>query len=431
MPKAKIASVMLLAGLSGACAGSDHKLPTISEAERAEAYQEIVSAPPLRPTDRLAAENERLARQVLGRVQAAAAPVCLAAGRSGCWYTLVFSPEGQMNAGILKNRMVFYNGLAQYLETEDEFAAVISHEVGHHIARHHEERAQNRFVGAMIGALIFGGISGATGAYKYRPYSRRYDMRRVMDIGRTLGQISYSKEQETEADYIGAYLMTRAGYNPVVAKDVWVKLTKTTGRMEKDLLSTHPAGPDRLASWKRAVQEVRYSADLIPNSLKAPEETPLQVARSFDNLPAPAAAITEAAASAGALRPTLANYQAFAAAPSQQRTRSVPKTGTKWAGGGNNDACGNSWALDLEVSGQEVSGTLRWSEIDYDLGGRLDKDGETVVARAAKSRAFSNAVGPRFFEIDLTFQDDEAGGHYAIKKYDKLSCSTEITLGKL
>ncbi len=120
-----------------------------------------------------------------------------------------------------------------------------------------------------------------------------------------------------------------------------------------------------------------------------------------------------------------------AALPPRSRAPSIPKDDGKWAGQGSNAACGSSWEIDLEVSSRDVSGKLRWSEIDYDLAGRLDEDGKMVGARAAKTRAFANAIGPRFFEINLTFQDTEAAGLYAIKKFDKLSCSTKVTLNKL
>jgi hypothetical protein len=75
--------------------------------------------------------------------------------------------------------------------------------------------------------------------------------------------------------------MARAGYDPEAGTDVWIKITKSSGHMKTELLDTHPAGPDRLAGWERAVNEVRYSSDLMPNFADAEYEPRLQQARAF------------------------------------------------------------------------------------------------------------------------------------------------------
>ena len=129
-------------------------------------------------------------------------------------------------------------------------------------------------------------------------------------------------------------------------------------------------------------------------------------------------------------RQTIDRIQA-AALPTRPQRPSNPKDHGTWTGRGNDAACGSSWSMHLEVSERDVWGKLQWSEIDYDLVGRLDENGQMIGAFAAKSRAFANAIGPRFFEINLTFQAREADGAYAIKKFNKLSCSTKVTLNKL
>ena len=102
-----------------------------------------------------------------------------------------------------------------------------------------------------------------------------------MKFGAYVGDISFSKEHEREADYVAAYLLARAGYDPEAGKEVWIKLAKASGRMNTQLLDTHPAGPDRLAGWQKAVNEVRYSSDLMPNLADAEYEPRLQQARVF------------------------------------------------------------------------------------------------------------------------------------------------------
>ena len=120
----KLLWALAVGGALAGCAGSAHELPAITEAESRQALQEINAAPALIQTTRTAHENEVIARRVLIRLQAKAQPICDSTGRRTCWHTLQFSPKGEMNAYVIQNRIVFYNGLAQFLETDDEFAAV-------------------------------------------------------------------------------------------------------------------------------------------------------------------------------------------------------------------------------------------------------------------------------------------------------------------
>ena len=106
-------------------------------------------------------------------------------------------------------------------------------------------------------------------------------MQNIMKFGASAGGISFSKEHEREADYVAAYLLARAGYDPEAGNEVWIKLAKSNGKLKTQLLDTHPAGPDRLAGWEKAVNEVRYSSDLMPNFADAEYEPRLQQARAF------------------------------------------------------------------------------------------------------------------------------------------------------
>jgi len=74
--RAIIALGVLLAGLTGGCTGTGHTLPVITEAETSAALQEISAAHSLKPVSRTTAENEQMAREVLGRLQTAASPSC-------------------------------------------------------------------------------------------------------------------------------------------------------------------------------------------------------------------------------------------------------------------------------------------------------------------------------------------------------------------
>ena len=416
----KASSILMAAGLVAGCAGAGHQLPAFSEQDSARAAQEIVAAPDLTPTTRTAFENEQIARSVLRKLQTAARPVCAATGRGRCWYTLEFSPKGQMSAYVVKNQIVMFNGLTQYLEMEDEFALVLAHEMGHDISGHYEKSAQNRAVGGVIAGLIFAGVAGATNAYPNSPYQARYDMQTAMSIGEMIGDISFSKEHEREADYIAAYVMARAGYNPDSAGDVWIKLAKASGKMKTQLFDTHPAGPDRLAAWEQAVDEVRYSKDLMPNLTAAKEEPLLQQARIFND-PIEDPSLTEtnvALASRSYSSPTggaATSARALGAAARPLSTSSTGQTqdGT-WAGRGQQDSCGADWGMELRKNGSLLRGNMWWNGVRYDVYGKVDATGRTRSAHAGKSKESRNMPAPRFFKLEIAFEAGTARGHYAI-----------------
>ena len=83
-------------------------------------------------------------------------------------------------------------------------------------------------------------------------------------LGAAIGRISYSKEQEREADYLAALILYRAGVDLDKARGILVTMARASGRKETGMLDTHPAGPERLAAWDKAVAEIRASNGALP-----------------------------------------------------------------------------------------------------------------------------------------------------------------------
>jgi len=64
---------------------------------------------------------------------------------------------------------------------------------------------------------------------------------------------------ESQADYVGAYLMARAGYDLSAIKWVWERLERIEvkqGGQEQGLVQTHPPTKERLASFDITLQEI-------------------------------------------------------------------------------------------------------------------------------------------------------------------------------
>ena len=118
----------------------------------------------------------------------------------------------QVNAFATGDAYVFVSrGLLVFLQSEDELAAVIGHEIGHVVARHMRKRKVTELAGKSAG-LIAAILSG-----------RGELMRDVANPLTTVLVSGYGREMELEADRLGGEYMARAGYDPqAIIASVWV-----------------------------------------------------------------------------------------------------------------------------------------------------------------------------------------------------------------
>ena len=93
-------------------------------------------------------------------------------------------------------------GLMQILNTEEQIAGVLAHEIGH-VRLGHYGRSVGRGLGwAVLGGLL-GAIKGNAGAAA----------RVVGSLGANLAESGFSRGQEVEADDYGSELLVKAGYS--------------------------------------------------------------------------------------------------------------------------------------------------------------------------------------------------------------------------
>jgi predicted Zn-dependent protease len=203
----------------------------------------------------------------LARIRPAATQVCHEMAVGVCeWRFLSNNKDRSMNAGALPNGVIVINrGIAEYADNEEEVAMVIAHEIGHQSANHVATAQRNQAVGALVGAVLLG-AAGALASYR-NPNTANITSSAAQggaNLGAAIGRISYSKEQEREADYLAAVILYRSNMDLDRARGFLVKMARASGRKETGMLDTHPAGPERLAAWDKAVQEIRASNGALP-----------------------------------------------------------------------------------------------------------------------------------------------------------------------
>lgn len=163
------------------------------------------------------------------------------AGNRKFYFFVVDSPA--VNAFATPDAYIFVNrGLLIFLESEDQLAAVIAHEIGHVVAEHGKKQRNTELLGKVAGitAMLMTG---------------RGEMMDVSNATARTIVAGYGREMELEADQIGAEIVASAGYNPLaiiealqVLKDqsLFAKEVRGQPATYHGLFATHPQNDKRL-----------------------------------------------------------------------------------------------------------------------------------------------------------------------------------------
>lgn len=159
-------------------------------------------------------------------------------------FTVLDSPE--INAFALPGGYVYVTrGIMAYMDSEADLAGVIGHEIGHVTARHGAQRAtrqQTAGIGVMaatvLGVLLESqGVSGAG------------QMASQAAQGVAAGYIaSYSRDQESQADKLGAEYLARVQYNPNNMVDV-IQLLKNQELFAAEQAKAEGKGAPQQQNW--------------------------------------------------------------------------------------------------------------------------------------------------------------------------------------
>lgn len=170
---------------------------------------------------------------------------------------LVRNPN--FNASMTATGMMqVWTGLLVRASSTDELAAVIGHEIAHYTRLHTLERLRKLKSSATTGSIFDIGLSVLTGV----------NTGGLAQASAMLGVLSFSREQESEADFLGARMVAEAGLDPHASYQVWEKIIaeeKAAVAKSRDpgmFAKTHPNSEDRAAQLKEYVLARYGPADL-------------------------------------------------------------------------------------------------------------------------------------------------------------------------
>ena len=190
-----------------------------------------------------------------------------------CSYPVVLGNGDEVNAYADGKQVVVQRGMLRFANNDTELALVISHEIAHNSMSHITAKMTNYALGSIldIAAQVLlkvptQGLFGNAGA---RAYSQAF---------------------ESEADYVGLYIMARAGGDLDNAPQFWRRMaTLSPSAIQSSHLSTHPATPERFVALEETVKEIKAKKaagqPLVPN-LKGTNNSPVEPSASPSVAPA-------------------------------------------------------------------------------------------------------------------------------------------------
>jgi len=150
--------------------------------------------------------------------------------------------DKQANAWCMPGGLiVVYEGILPITQDEASLAIVLGHEIAHAVARHSAEQMSQQIkqqygvqaASALAGVLGVGSNTVAIG-------------QAVAASGLNLANLKYSRNHESEADYMGLIFAAMAGYDPSVAVTFWQRMSAASNSNTAEFLSDHPSDATRI-----------------------------------------------------------------------------------------------------------------------------------------------------------------------------------------
>ena len=171
-------------------------------------------------------------------------------------YSFKVVKDDSINAFAVPGGHTYVNtGLIKAAASETELASVMAHEINHVVARHSTRQMTQQYGYSLVAGLLLGNQGEVA--------------KLAADLFGQAGLLHYSREMESQADYLGIQTMYQAGYNPQGMVSFFNKLA-AAGRQDPgkiaQFFSSHPGTTER-------IQGIQEEIAKLPAKSWQPEST--------------------------------------------------------------------------------------------------------------------------------------------------------------
>jgi len=149
------------------------------------------------------------------------------------WRLRVIHDDSTLNAFCTPGGYIYiYTGILKFLDSEDQFAGVLAHEIGHADMRHSTRQMTKMFGVQVLAAAVLG------------------DQSALGQITSALIGLKFSRKHETEADERSVRYLCPTDYNADGGAGFFQKIQDLGGNNPPEFLSTHPNPDDRIEKFQ-------------------------------------------------------------------------------------------------------------------------------------------------------------------------------------
>jgi predicted Zn-dependent protease len=166
------------------------------------------------------------------------------------WDVKIIDDDEVQNAFATPGGHIYvFSGLIKFLETEDQLAGVLGHEIAHADRRHTSRALQQEFGVSFLLSLLLG-----------------ENPNQLAQIATSLGQLRFSREFEVEADDYSVRYLNATTYACDGAAGFFDKAAKQNATSTPEFLSTHPNPDNRVEAISARATELGCKSRTTDNT---------------------------------------------------------------------------------------------------------------------------------------------------------------------
>lgn len=156
------------------------------------------------------------------------------------WKVKIIDQDSVLNAFATPGGYIYiYTGLIKFLDSEDQLAGVMGHEIAHSARRHSTSQMTKVYGVSALSSMVTGNANPSL----------------LEQIAVSLVSLKFSRSHETDADAHSVIYLCNSGYNASGAAGFFKKMQGASAR-QPAFLSTHPDPGDRVNKIEAKAKEL-------------------------------------------------------------------------------------------------------------------------------------------------------------------------------